>query len=140
MHSAASRENGIECVNYSLLSRQTISHLQRVSDIFQLMVCNLDGTGVLEQRVQVTLLGLQIRVSTNVLLRNEDVGHGSLARHLAECALDGGAVICTHNKLARVLSKLVFRSHILHHPSHVHFRYNMRREPRKLGFQLYVPT
>jgi hypothetical protein len=81
------------------------------------MVCHLDGTGVLEQRVQVALLGLQIRVSTNVLLRNEDVGHGSLARHLAECALDRGTVICTRKELARVLSKLVFRSRILHHAS-----------------------
>jgi hypothetical protein len=58
-----------------------------------LSLCNLDGTSILEQRVQVALLGLQIRVPTNVLLRNEDVGHGSLARHLAEGALDRGTVI-----------------------------------------------
>lgn len=48
----------------------------------------LDGTGILEQSGQVTLLCLQIRVSANVLLGNEDVGYGGLARHFAEGALD----------------------------------------------------
>jgi hypothetical protein len=48
----------------------------------------LNGTSILEQSRQVALLGLQIRVSTNVLLRNEDVGHGSLARQFTERALD----------------------------------------------------
>jgi len=31
-----------------------------------------------------------------VLLADEDVGDGSLARHLGECALDGAAVICSN--------------------------------------------
>lgn len=48
----------------------------------------LQSTSILEQRLQVALLSLKVRVSTNVLLRNENVGHGSLARHLAEGALD----------------------------------------------------
>jgi hypothetical protein len=48
----------------------------------------LQGTGILEKSLQVVLLGLEIGVSTNVLLGNEDVGHGGLAGHLAESRLD----------------------------------------------------
>jgi hypothetical protein len=57
-------------------------------DVADFLLKYLQSTSILEQRLQVALLGLQIRVSTNVLLRNEDAGHGSLARHFAEGALD----------------------------------------------------
>jgi len=53
----------------------------------------LDGAGILEQVVEACLFRLQVRVSTNVLLRNEDVGHGGLARQLAQGRLDGRAVV-----------------------------------------------
>jgi hypothetical protein len=60
---------------------------------YHVLLKNLDGTGILEQGVQAALLGLQIGVSANVLLCDEDVGHGGLARHFAEGALNRGAVI-----------------------------------------------
>jgi len=53
----------------------------------------LNSSSILEQRRQIALLSLQVRVSANVLLRNEDVGHGGLASHLAERALDRGTVV-----------------------------------------------
>lgn len=53
-----------------------------------------NGTSLLEQSVQLLLLGLQVRVAANVLLGNEDVGHGGLASKVAERGLDGGTVIC----------------------------------------------
>lgn len=60
-----------------------------------LNLSSLNSTGVLEQGVELSLLGLQIAVSTNMLLGNEDVGHGGLARHFAEGGLDCGAVVYT---------------------------------------------
>lgn len=51
-------------------------------------VGHLNSASILEQGLEVALLGLQIRVSTDMLLRNEDVGHGSLAGQLAEGGLD----------------------------------------------------
>lgn len=41
-----------------------------------------------------TLLGLQIAVSTNMLLCDEDVGNGSLASQLSERILDCRAIVC----------------------------------------------
>lgn len=50
---------------------------------------HLDSTSILEQVVELTLLGLQIAVSTNVLLGDEDVGDGGLAGHFAKGGLNG---------------------------------------------------
>jgi hypothetical protein len=58
----------------------------------------LNGTSILEQSCQVALLGLKIRVSTNMLLRNEDVGHSSLARQFTEGALDRGTIVYNYRR------------------------------------------
>lgn len=66
----------------------------------------LNSSSILEQRRQIALLSLQVRVSANVLLRNEDVGHGGLASHLAERALDRGTVVCDCHSLVLISSAL----------------------------------
>lgn len=49
----------------------------------------LDGGGLLEHSLEILALDLlQVRVAANVLLVDEDVGHGALARHLGESLLD----------------------------------------------------
>jgi hypothetical protein len=53
----------------------------------------LDGVGVLEQLRELALLCLQLRVAANVLLADEDVGHGALLGDVLEGVLDRGAVI-----------------------------------------------
>lgn len=53
----------------------------------------LDGTSLLQERGQLALLCLQIRVPTNVLATDEDVGDGALARHLGESVLNGTAIV-----------------------------------------------
>jgi hypothetical protein len=60
---------------------------------YHVLLKSLDSTSILEQGVEAAFLSLQIGVSANVLLRNEDVGHGGLARHFAEGALNRGSVI-----------------------------------------------
>jgi hypothetical protein len=52
------------------------------------------GTSLLEQVDELALLGLQVRVATNVLLGDEDVGDGRLAGHVGEDGLHGGAIVC----------------------------------------------
>ena len=49
----------------------------------------LDSASLLEQARQFALLALQMRVSANMLLSDEDVGNGGLARHVFEGGLDG---------------------------------------------------
>lgn len=53
----------------------------------------LDRASILEQALEVSLLRLQVGVATDVLLRNEDIGHGGLARQIAQSRLDGRAII-----------------------------------------------
>jgi hypothetical protein len=55
----------------------------------------LDGVGILEQLRELALLRLQLRVATDVLLSDEDVGHGALLGDVLEGILDRGAVICS---------------------------------------------
>lgn len=62
--------------------------------IFHLLLHYLDGVGVLEQLGELALLGLQLRVTTDVLLADEDVGDRALLGHLLEGVLNGGAVVC----------------------------------------------
>ena len=54
----------------------------------------LDGVGILEQLVELTLLCLELGVAANVLLADEDVGHGALLGDLLESVLDRGTVVC----------------------------------------------
>jgi len=53
----------------------------------------LDGTGVLQQAIELRFLRLQIAVSTNVLLRDEDIGDASLAGNFLEGILESCAII-----------------------------------------------
>ena len=55
---------------------------------------NLKRTSVLKKLLEICL-SLKIRVSTNVHLVNENVGHSALARDLSESALDSGSFLCT---------------------------------------------
>jgi len=48
---------------------------------------------LLEHVLQLRLLGLQVRVSANVLLGDEDIGDGALAGHFFEGVLDRGTVV-----------------------------------------------
>lgn len=57
-----------------------------------LMNLCLDGTGAFQKSIQLRLFGLEIGVATNVLLGDEDVGHGSLAGDFLEGVLESGAV------------------------------------------------
>lgn len=54
----------------------------------------LDGVGILEQLVELALLCLELGVAANVLLADEDVGHGALLGDVFESILDGGTVVC----------------------------------------------
>ncbi len=54
---------------------------------------HLDSTCVFQKSIQLSPLRLQVRVSSNVLLADEDVGHGALARDAFECVLESCAVI-----------------------------------------------
>lgn len=53
----------------------------------------LDGTSLLEQRGQLALLCLQVRVPANVLATDEDVGDGALASYLGKGVLNGAAIV-----------------------------------------------
>ena len=53
---------------------------------------------LLEQRRELALLLLQVRVPTNVHVVDEDVGHGPLAANLLESGLDGCAVVWKKTK------------------------------------------
>jgi len=62
----------------------------------------LNSTSPLQQAIQLALLGLQIRVPTDMLLGDEDVRHGSLARYLLERILEGAAVVCRGHEQSNV--------------------------------------
>lgn len=53
------------------------------------------NTSLLQERLQLALLvqGLNLRVSTDVLLANVDVGHGALAVELLKGVLKGATII-----------------------------------------------
>jgi hypothetical protein len=76
-----------------------------MSRALSLVLCDLNGASILEQRVELALLALQLAVSTNVLLRNENVGHSPLTRHISESVLDIGTVIYTNYTLAILSSQ-----------------------------------
>lgn len=59
------------------------------------MYLDVDRTCLLQQRRQLRLARLQIRISADMLLLDEDVGHGALARDFLERVLDRGAVVCS---------------------------------------------
>ena len=65
----------------------------RCSLISHLLIYHLDSVGILEQLRKLALLGLELRVTTDVLLADEDVGDGALLGHLLEGVLDGGAIV-----------------------------------------------
>ena len=62
--------------------------------ISRMLFSHLDSVGVLEQRLELALLSLQLGVAANVLLADEDVGNGALVGHLLESILNCGAVVC----------------------------------------------
>ena len=54
----------------------------------------LQGASLLEQLLEVAALALlEVRVAADVLLGDEDVGHGALAAHLTQGVLDRVAVL-----------------------------------------------
>ena len=53
----------------------------------------LQSASILQQLRQIALLGLQIRISTNVLLADPNAWDSRLACHFGKSALDCGAVI-----------------------------------------------
>jgi hypothetical protein len=67
----------------------------------------LDGTNALQQSVELAFLGLQVAVSANVLLSDEDVGHASLARDFLEGILEFGATVCEIAMSARIHHQLL---------------------------------
>ena len=64
------------------------------SYIRRMFPSHLDGVGLLEQVGELALLCLELRVAANVLLADEDVGHGALLGDVLESVLDGGTVVC----------------------------------------------
>ncbi|KMU85120.1 hypothetical protein CIHG_02902 [Coccidioides immitis H538.4] len=70
---------------------QGVSH-DLLSGDFGISSC-LQRTSSLEQSRQFRLAGLQVRVSTDVLVVDEDVGNGALVGDLLESGLDSGAII-----------------------------------------------
>lgn len=54
----------------------------------------LDGASGLEQTLELALLRLQVAVATDMLLRDEDIGHTSLAGYLFKGILKSCAIIC----------------------------------------------
>jgi len=53
----------------------------------------LDGTGLLQERGQLGLLSLQVRVSANVLATDEDIGDSALTGYLGKGVLNGAAIV-----------------------------------------------
>jgi hypothetical protein len=66
----------------------------RCSLISHLLIYHLDSVGILEKLGKLALLRLELRVTTDVLLADEDVGDGALLGHLLEGVLDGGTIVC----------------------------------------------
>lgn len=54
---------------------------------------DLQGTSILQQLRELASNSLEVGVTTDVLLVDEDVGHGALVGDLLESSLDGGAVV-----------------------------------------------
>jgi hypothetical protein len=67
---------------------------------FQHQLSRLDSTSRLQKPIKLSPLPLQVRVATNVLLADEDVGHGALARDAFECVLESGAVLYTNGTVS----------------------------------------
>jgi hypothetical protein len=90
---------------YALCNTQilsSISSIKSTSRLQQLALCNtqilssissLQSTSRLQQLWELALLGLQVRVSTNVLVIDEDVWDGALSADLLESILDLGSII-----------------------------------------------
>jgi hypothetical protein len=55
---------------------------------------NLDGTSLLQQTGQLELLTLQVRVTANMLLSDEDVWDRALGRDFRKRILNSGAIVC----------------------------------------------
>lgn len=72
---------------HAVLIGSVLGHPQSISN----------STGLLQKGRQLRLLRLQIRVASNMLLRNEDIGHSALIRHLLQRVLEGGAVIYVYS-------------------------------------------
>ena len=53
----------------------------------------LDSTSLFQQSIELALSGLEIRIATNVLLGNENVGNAALAGDFLQSILDCGAII-----------------------------------------------
>jgi hypothetical protein len=53
----------------------------------------LESTGILQQAWEILLYGLEIRVSTNVLLVDEDVWNRALTGQVLEGGLDSRSII-----------------------------------------------
>jgi hypothetical protein len=62
----------------------------------------LDGVGILKQLVELALLCLELGVAANVLLADEDVGHGALLGDVLESVLDRGTIVCEKSVSDRV--------------------------------------
>jgi len=56
-------------------------------------ILHLNSLHLLEQVWQLTLLVLQVRVSSNVVSANEDVGNSSLTRDFLQSILDSRSII-----------------------------------------------
>jgi hypothetical protein len=51
-----------------------------------------NSTGTLQKPIKLALLSLQIRVTTDVFLRDENVGHAALTGDFFEGILESGAI------------------------------------------------
>ena len=68
--------------------------------ISRLSKLSLQSTSIRQQTLEIALDCLKIRVSSNVLLLDVDVGDRSLAVDLLQCGLDGRSIIYhIHNQL-----------------------------------------
>lgn len=54
---------------------------------------SLDSASTLQEAVQLALLSLEVRITTNVFLGDEDIGHAALAGDFFEGILNGGTVL-----------------------------------------------
>lgn len=88
----------IPTVGVSLAPRPRIyvfCKIPRISSVFlPSHPCpSLDSLSILEQRWQLALLSLEVRVAADVLLANEDIRDRALASHFFKRILDLGAVV-----------------------------------------------
>lgn len=74
-------------------SRRYLAHASHDSDISNKSSPNLEGTSSLEQTRELVHLGLEVGVTADVLLADEDVGDGALVGDLLKSGLNVGAVI-----------------------------------------------